>query len=869
MLARISARAADTQRNDRLGALTGIVMLVLLAGSDIVLGESVNLIGTLIVVPFVAAVWAGVRVTAVVWFLALAVTLASGLWNMNFGGTDYDARVVVVAFGGLLALASAWARERARRGAERLALLDEVGAVADGSLPLAQTLERVVEVIVPAFADFCTIDAIHERRVMRSAVRVRGRATQEEDRSMERRLFERDPGLPEWMTRPEAPFPRQPRFIPRFNDEDVRRLSVGGEDLAWLRKLGLRSSITVAMLARDRMLGALTLSTAWSGRTYNLDDVRFAQALASRVALALDNAGLFSDLESVERRMDNAMSILDEAVVIHNAQGALVYANPAAADMLGFEEGHASQAPASARPITSLGDRYVIRDEGGAVLPPEQLIGRTALDGTTPDPLVLRVTPREGGRERWLVSRAKPILGPEGRALYAVTAIEDVTFVKRAEFTERLLARVGELLATSTEYTEILAGLADLAVPDFADWCTVEVPRSDGTIEQLAIAHADPERRREVVELRRRYPLRVGDEHGVPEVIRSGAPRLIETPPELIKRVAADTEHERLMNAIGVRSLLLVPMSSGGNVVGALAFGNGEHARAFDSEDLATATELARRAATAVENARLAGERAEVARILQEGLKPPALPHMPGWDSAAVYQPAGEVNAVGGDFYDAFEVADGWMVTVGDVVGRGAAAASLTALARHTIRTAGLLTGDPRPALELLDAELRTRGETALCTAAILVLPRSAEGPADVTFVSAGHPLPLRLRDGIVEEIGTPGPLLGAFEGAAWNPETLRLEAGDQLILFTDGVIEARGANERFGEQRLRSELAGVKGPLTAVRRITGALEAFLGGEPDDDVAVVAVRREPRPAPSPGDAANGGGTGVQDVARSG
>ena len=125
------------------------------------------------------------------------------------------------------------------------------------------------------------------------------------------------------------------------------------------------------------------------------------------------------------------------------------------------------------------------------------------------------------------------------------------------------------------------------------------------------------------------------------------------------------------MNSIGLRSLMLVPMSSGGRTVGALAFGNGEGARAFDEEDLGLATELARRAATAVENARLAGERAEVARVLQEGLKPPALPHMPGWESAAVYQPAGEVNAVGGDFYDAFEVEDGWMVTVGDVVGRG------------------------------------------------------------------------------------------------------------------------------------------------------------------------------------------------------
>jgi serine phosphatase RsbU (regulator of sigma subunit)/PAS domain-containing protein len=842
-IARISARAAAIERNDRLGALAGILLLAVLAVADLVLGADVALTGSMIVVPFIVALWAGTGITLLVGLATVATAAASGSWNMNFGESDYDVRLVVLVAGVFLAVATAWARERARLGAHRLELLDEVGAVADGSLPLAQTLERVIEVIVPDFADLCMVDAIHERRVLRSAVRVRG-LPGDSDRLAEFRLLEREPSLPPWMTRPDAPFPRQPRFIPRFNDEDVRRLAHGPEDLEWMRSLGLSSAITVAILARDRMLGALTVATAWSGRRYTLDDVRFAQALASRVALALDNAGLFSDLESVERRMDNVMSMLDEAVVIHDAQGELVFANPAAATMLGFEEVRPGASGPAATTAESIGERYVIRGEDGSELAPDELVGRRALTGMTPEPLVLRVSPRDGGPERWLISRAKPILGPDGRALYSVTAIEDVTAVKRAEFAERLLARAGDLLSTSTDYREMLTGLAELAVPDFAEWCTVEVPAADGSIEQLAISHANEEGRGQMIELRRRYPLRVDDAYGVGDVIRTGVPRLIDAPSELITEVAQDPEHERLMNAIGIRSLLLVPMAFAGRTLGVLAFGNGDEARAFDAEDLALATELARRAATAVENARLAEERAEVARVLQEGLKPPALPHMPGWESAAVYQPAGEVNAVGGDFYDAFEIEDGWMVTVGDVVGRGAAAASLTALARHTIRTTGLLTGDPRRALELLDAELRARGEDALCTAAILVLPRSDRNPAKVTFVSGGHPLPLRLRDGAVEEVGTPGPLLGAFEGASWQPEQLALAAGDQLILFTDGVIEARGREDRFGEERLHAELAGADGPLVAIRRITRALEGFIGGEPDDDVAVVAVRRD-------------------------
>ena len=791
LFARIAARASAIQRNDALGAVAGFAMLALLLAGDIVLGEDVNLIGTLIVVPFVTALWAGTVVTALVALAALAAVAASGLWNMNFGAADYDARLIVLVLGGLLAVGSAWARERARLGARRLELLDDVGAIADGSLPLAQTLERVMQVIVPAFADFCMVDAIHSHRVMRSAVCVQGRPDGE-DRRMEKHLAGREPSLPAWMVRPQAPFPRQPRFIPRFNDVDVQRLAHGPDDLEWLRGLGLRSSITVAMLARDRMLGALTLSTAWSGRRYSLHDVRFAQALASRVALALDNAGLFSDLESVERRMDNVMSILDEAVVIHDSDGELVFANPAAARLMGFDSAQEGGPGPTSTPTAAIRDRFVIRSEDGTTLPPELLVGRRALAGESTEPLVLRVSPREGGRERWLITRAKPILGPEGKALYSVTAIEDVTAVKRAEYAQRLLARAGELLATSSDPDALLSGLADLMTPEFSDSCI----------------HVEP---------------------GV-------------TPPP-----PGDDS----------RSVIVAPMNVGDQSFGALVFANGPEGREFDADDEALALELARRAAATLEVGRQAAERAEIARVLQEGLKPPALPHMPGWETAAIYLPAGELNAVGGDFYDAFEVADGWMVTVGDVVGRGAAAASLTALARHTIRTAGLLTGDPRRALELLDAELRDRGETALCTAAIMVLPREPEDPAGVTFVSAGHPLPLLLRDGEVEEVGTPGPLLGAFEGASWQPEKLMLEPGDQLVLFTDGVTEARGRQDRFGEGRLRAELAGAEGPLAAVRRITRALDGFLGGEADDDVAVVAVRRQVLPRLEPGAALRG------------
>ena len=131
-------------------------------------------------------------------------------------------------------------------------------------------------------------------------------------------------------------------------------------------------------------------------------------------------------------------------------------------------------------------------------------------------------------------------------------------------------------------------------------------------------------------------------------------------------------------------------------------------------------------------------ERAEIAETLQRGLLPPPLPHIPGWSVAAMYRPAGAENEIGGDFYDAFRIAGGWMVVIGDVTGRGAQAASVTALARYTLRTAAALTGDPVVALESLNRELLTAAAASLCSVAAMAhrrrpAPAGAPGASPAT----------------------------------------------------------------------------------------------------------------------------------------
>ena len=128
----------------------------------------------------------------------------------------------------------------------------------------------------------------------------------------------------------------------------------------------------------------------------------------------------------------------------------------------------------------------------------------------------------------------------------------------------------------------------------------------------------------------------------------------------------------RLIRGADVMSAIAVPMTAGAKVVGVLVFANETGSRRFNEDDLEIALEIARRAGLAVENARLAGAQAEVAHVLQRGLLPPELPDLRGFEVATMYRPAGEVNEVGGDFYDAFEIDGGWMVAIGDVMGRGA-----------------------------------------------------------------------------------------------------------------------------------------------------------------------------------------------------
>jgi PAS domain S-box-containing protein len=821
--------------NSRLrGLAAGLLTLAVLVAVDVALGEMTVIPGTYMLAAFVTALVAGPLATAAVGASAFSAAVASIAWNHNWGEADYFIKLAIALAGSAFAYVTAVARQRARSRLQHQHLLTAVAELSGPGVPLKEAVDRVTALVVPAYADLAAVDALRGNRLERLTVRAAGSRRQ----AIEQALLERGASPPR---RPggigQLVVGGREQLIESITPQSLRDMSIDDDDFDFLRTLGLLSEIVMPLRAGGRSIGALTVTTTTtSGRRYRQEDLGFVRTLAGRVALALDNAGLTQELMSVEQQLQAVLASLGEAVTVQDRSGQLVYANQAAADLLGA----ATVSELLTTPTSELVARFHTFNEDGTPLRLEQLPGRHVLEGRTPDPLVVRAVSRATGEERWRLTKATPVLGPDGEVTLAVNIIEDITDAKRAELSQRLLANASGVLASSLDYTDTLQRVAELAVPELADWCTVSLPRGERT-EQLAVAHTDPAKGQSVRAYAARYPSRLADSGGPAEVLRTGRSQLVPAiTDEMLVEGAVDDEQLEALRELGMASVMIVPMVTAERVVGAISLVSAESGRRFTEADLALAEELGRRAGTALENARLHTELAEVAETLQRGLLPPALPAVPGWSMKSLYLPAAADIEVGGDFYDVFPTAAGWMAVIGDVVGRGAAAASLTAMARYTLRTAGSLVGTPTMGLARLNESLRERGDMALCTAAVLVLRSNGD---EATLVSAGHPLPFLVRDGKPQAVGRTGPLLGAFEHGHWLAASIEVKPGDVLVLYTDGVIDARGEHGRFGEERLEQILVGTSDAEDAVRRIDEALVEFGGREQADDTAVLALQR--------------------------
>ncbi|HEY2535710.1 MAG TPA: SpoIIE family protein phosphatase [Solirubrobacteraceae bacterium] len=550
------------------------------------------------------------------------------------------------------------------------------------------------------------------------------------------------------------------------------------------------------------------------------------------------------ELLRLERRLEAVLAQLAEAVTVVDENGRTVFANQAAADLLGVATPGElmSAAPGSIMP------RFQVLDEHGRELDLESMPGRRLFAGENPQPLLVRNIVRATGEERWLVVRSSPVLDPDtDRIAYAVNVFENITEVKRAQLNERFMSEASRVLASSMDYNETLQQVARLAVPRLADWCAVDVLNERGEIELVAVHHADPDKLAMAERLDRRYRPALDDATGVAEVLRTGEARIFtDIQTDALIAYAHDEEHMELLRMVGPQAVIIVPMIGATGTIGTITLVSSESPRRLSAVDLALAERLARRSGTSVERARIYTERSRIAHILERSLLPESLPEIPGAQIQARYSPAGEINEVGGDFYDLFQPRDGqWILVIGDVCGKGPRAAGVTALARHTLRAAALSEQAPAEMLRTLHRALRLQPAGAdLCTACVVLMEPTPECTR-LTVALAGHQPPLRIEpEGAVTALGEPGTLLGVLDPIDIIESTGELRAGETLLLYTDGVTEAGRAGRQLGESGLRGLCAQTAHlPLDGVlEHIEHAVLERATGRLRDDVALLAVR---------------------------
>ena len=256
----------------------------------------------------------------------------------------------------------------------------------------------------------------------------------------------------------------------------------------------LRWTMAIPLAPSGGPLGSLGLGVGPSGRVYGDDEMAFAELLVGRAGLALANAQLVGRLTAAQRRLDGILGSLAEAVTVQDTHGRMAYANQAAARLLGLPDVHAVL---TARP-GALADLFDIRHPDGRRVGLEDLPGYRVLAGETPPPLLTRSIYMATGELHWFLTKATPLEDETGELL-AVNVIEDVTEEHEAGLRERFLADAGQALASSLDSDETLQRVAQLAVPQLADWCWIELPDGRGGMELVALAHADPVRPQEGV----------------------------------------------------------------------------------------------------------------------------------------------------------------------------------------------------------------------------------------------------------------------------------------------------------------------------------------------------------------------------------
>jgi serine phosphatase RsbU (regulator of sigma subunit) len=409
---------------------------------------------------------------------------------------------------------------------------------------------------------------------------------------------------------------------------------------------------------------------------------------------------------------------------------------------------------------------------------------------------------------------------------------------KRIEDGLRLLSRTGAAVVESLDYKQTLKNIASAFVDGFAAYCLIDVIPAGGVWERTAV-HRDPA----LVPLFTRITRPSGN-HPIARAINAGESCVTAIDDAWLRNLDSPTNADRreAIHELRVRSIICVPIRTpAGKTVGALtcALDQTNERENYDRQDLEFVEEVARRAGAAIANVQLFERERRIADELQAASLPTTLPVVDGIVLDAAYRPGSDEAKIGGDWYDAFLLADGSLIiTVGDVIGHGLGAAISMTKLRLAMQSAAIASPDPNLMLRVADAVIRMSGTETFATAIAAVYEPTSR---TLTFASAGHPNPiLRNADGTLVEFRNWGPMIGLRTGDENDTTTVVIPNDSALVFYTDGLIEVvRDLDEgsrRLSEAVRSDEVMRASRPANAIVRAVLAADNAL-----DDIAVLVA----------------------------
>lgn len=387
-----------------------------------------------------------------------------------------------------------------------------------------------------------------------------------------------------------------------------------------------------------------------------------------------------------------------------------------------------------------------------------------------------------------------------------------------------LLIEASDSFSGALNTDRILGRLAELISPSLADRCTIDL-QTDELSGQVTTA--------------------VAHEHG--QVITLA--RLDETTERRLTHASGPVGHSELadlsprVSRPTETSGLVIPIAIRGARIGSILVERFD--ASWSDRAVALISAITRRAAVALDNAALFQEQATVTNLLVGAVRPTGLEGPPRFEVASQYQSATDLSLIGGDFYDCFAITPTCSVAlVGDMTGKGIVAAAQAGLIRSAAKAAALASHDMGATISTINSMLRSQPGRPFASLIIAQIQSSSDGTHQYSVWSAGHPAPIVVSsDGSTREIDAQGVLLGFTDEGPWDPSSGTLEAGDTLVLYSDGVIEARLGVEEFGMARLAETAAAAAsaGAEAIAKAVASAVDAWSAGKAQDDITLLTI----------------------------